>query len=110
LRLTPTTLEMPVTTIVILDIPATPATRDKVLATLEDALVETRAFDGCAGIELLVNQDQPSNFVVYERWASRAHYERYLEFRQASGFSASFRAMFPDPPVVRKFDIRKNYD
>jgi quinol monooxygenase YgiN len=99
-----------VTTIVILDIPATTETRDNVLATLEESLVETRAFDGCEGLELLINQDDSSNFVVYEHWESRAHYERYLAFRQASGFSASFRAMFPDPPVIRKFDIGKIFD
>lgn len=98
------------TTIVILDIPATPETRAEVLATLEQALVDTRAFDGCEGLELLVNQDDPANFVVYEHWASLAHYERYLAFRQSSGFSASFRAMFPDPPVIRKFDLGKNFD
>ena len=97
------------TTIVILDIPATPKIRDEVLATLEDALVVTRAFDGCEGLDLLVNQDEPANFVVYERWASRDHYERYLAFRQSSGFSSSFRAMFPDPSVIRKFDIGENF-
>ncbi len=109
-RPTATKQELRVTTIVILDIPATPQTRDKVLATLEEALVDTRAFDGCEGLELLVNQEDPANFVVWERWTSRDQYERYLAFRQASGFSASFRALFPDPPVIRKFDIGKKFD
>lgn len=95
--------------LVILDIPATTETRDAVLAALHDALPATRAFDGCEGLELLVNQDDPANIVVYERWASRAHYTAYRAFRAETGFSARFRAMFPAPPVVRVLDLERAY-
>jgi len=97
------------TTVVILDIPATPDTRDAVLAALHAALPTTRAFDGCEGLELLVNQDDPANIVVYERWASRAHYDAYRAFRAETGFSAQFRAMFPNPPIVRVLDPDRAY-
>ena len=73
--------------LVILDIPATAETRDAVLAALHEALPVTRAFDGCEGLELLVNQDDPANLVVYERWASRAHYAAYRAFRAETGMS-----------------------
>lgn len=96
-------------TIVLLDIPATDATRDAVLKCLQEALPTTRAFAGCEGLELLVNQDEKANILVYERWASRAHYDAYRAFRAETGFSASFRAMFPSPPVVRVFDIDSSY-
>ncbi len=97
------------TTIVTLDIPASAGTRDAVLATLQEALLETRAFAGCEGLELLVNQDDTANILVYERWASRAHYDAYRAFRAETGFSARFRAMFPHPPTVRVFDIDRGY-
>lgn len=97
------------TTIVILDIPATPDTRDAVLKTLTEALDETRAFEGCEGLDLIVNQDDAANILVYERWRERADYDRYRAWRQETGFSESFRAMFPDPPTVRVFDIAKLY-
>jgi|LNFM01.1.fsa_nt_gb quinol monooxygenase YgiN len=97
------------TTIVILDIPATADTRDQVLATLQEALPTTRAFDGCEGLELLVNQDDRANIVVYERWASRGHYDAYRAFRAETGFSARFRAMFPQPPIVRVLDVDRAY-
>ena len=98
------------TTIVILDIPATAQTRGAVLETLREALDDTRAFEGCEGLELLVNQDDNANIIVYERWRSRKDYDNYFAWRQKSGFSASFRALFPGAPTVRKFDIEKIYD
>lgn len=97
------------TTIVILDIPATPDTRDAVLQMLRDVLDETRAFEGCEGLELIVNQDDTANIAVYERWRSRADYDKYRAFRQETGFSAKFRAAFPNPPIVRIFDIANSY-
>jgi quinol monooxygenase YgiN len=97
------------TTIVLLDIPATDTTRDGVLNCLQEALSTTRAFEGCEGLELLVNQDDGANILVYERWASREHYNAYRAFRAETGFSASFRAMFPNPPTVRVFDIDRRY-
>ncbi|MEM7468403.1 MAG: antibiotic biosynthesis monooxygenase family protein [Pseudomonadota bacterium] len=97
------------TIIVVLDIPATAETRDAIYTTLSEALVETRRFDGNEGLELLINQEDDANIVVYERWQSREHYDRYLAFRQESGFSAKFRAMIPGTVVVRKFDIDRVY-
>ena len=97
------------TTIVILDIPATPETRDEIYRTLTGVLDETRQFDGNEGMELLVNQDDNANILLYERWQSREHYERYLAYRQESGFSAKFRALIPGTVSVRKFDIDTTY-
>lgn len=94
---------------VILDIPATPATREAVLACLKQALPTTRAYAGCEALELLVNQDDPGNVVVYEQWQSRAHYDAYRAFRAETGFSAAFRALFPNPPSVRVLDIEQTY-
>ena len=97
------------TTIVILDIPASADTRDAIYATLSEALIETRRFEGNEGLELLVNQEDGANIVVYERWRSREDYDRYLAFRQESGFSAKFRALIPGTMAVRKFDIDRVY-
>ena len=62
--------EIRVTIIAILYIPATAQTRAAVLQTLREALDDTRAFAGCEGLELLVNQDDNANFVVYKRCRS----------------------------------------
>lgn len=94
---------------VILDIPASPATREAVLACLKEALPATRAYAGCEALELLVNQDDPGNVVVYEQWTSRAHYDAYRAFRAESGFSAAFRALFAEPPIVRVLDTEHVY-
>lgn len=96
-------------TIVVPDIPATPDRRDAVLAALQKILPTTRAFDGCEGLELLVNQDDRANIVVYERWATRAHDTAQRALRAEMGFPARLRAPLPEPPGVRVFDIEGSW-
>ncbi|MGZ0220224.1 MAG: putative quinol monooxygenase [Acidimicrobiales bacterium] len=55
------------------------------LAVLKEALVETRAFDGCEAIEVYTSADAPDDVVLWETFASRAHHEAYLGWRVETG-------------------------
>jgi quinol monooxygenase YgiN len=52
---------------------------------LQEAFPETRAYDGCEDIVAYRDEQQLQRIVVVERWASRAHYERYIEWRRGQG-------------------------
>ena len=41
-------------------------------------LPDTRAYDGCQGVNLFCNQDEGPNMVLIEKWETRQHYEKYL--------------------------------
>lgn len=96
-------------TIVTLDMTASEETREQAISMLTEALDTTRQYAGCEGLELVVNQDKPNNFMLYERWSTRDHYEKYRAWRQETGFSAEFRALFPESPEIRIFDLTRTW-
>ena len=57
--------------LVLLQISAQPDKADALKAAFGGLLPDTRAYDGCEGITVHVDQDDPAKIVLLERWASR---------------------------------------
>ncbi len=77
---------MPV--VAFLDLRLRPESTVDALAVLGDVLVATRAFDGCLGVEVLVQADDAAHVVVVERWASMEADAAYRAWRAEQGASA----------------------
>lgn len=77
---------MPVT--VIAEFHAAPGKLDELIATLGTLLPETRAYDGCRGLESWLDQER-STIVLTEQWDSFDHYDRYLAWRVETGVLAA---------------------
>ena len=77
---------MPVT--VIAEFHAAPGKLDELLATLKAVLPDTRAYDGCRGLDSWLDQDR-STIVLTEQWDSFDHYDRYLARRAETGVLAA---------------------
>ena len=92
------------TTTVLLEIKAKPGTGADMVATFKSILGDTRAYDGCQGVEAFQNADDPDVVVLIERWDSRAHYEKYLGWRQETGLVDKLVAAAAEPPSIRYFD------
>ena len=90
--------------LVILEIKATPETIEEVKGTFAAILGDTRAYEGCQGVEVKENQDDPLNLVLFEKWESRAHYEKYLAWRTETGAIEAMGKMLAEPPSIRYFD------
>jgi quinol monooxygenase YgiN len=71
-------------------------------AELRAILSDTRAFDGCLGVDVLIDTADPTHLVAFERWASEEHDAAYRAWRAGDGRTnlASFLA---SPPVLTKF-------
>ena len=75
-----------------------------------EVLPETRSYKGCQWLELIVNQDDPDNLVVWERWDTRASYEAYLQWRVDKGVVSSLGSMaVRSKPDIRFYDTVKEY-
>lgn len=72
---------------------------------LENALKETRRFEGLIGLEVYAEQGSDTVLII-EKWKSKAHNERYREWRKTSGFGAVVGPYVTGPSVVRYFDPR----
>ena len=91
-------------TIVLLEIQVKPEAVDEMKAFLQRILPDTRAYDGCQGVDIYSNLDGTGNLVFYQRWDSRQHYEKYLAWRTAIGTATQLRAMAASPPRIRYFE------
>ncbi len=89
---------------VILEVTAAAGKAEELLSTFGAILGDTRGYEGCQGVEVVVNQDDPANMVLLERWDSRAHYEKYLGWRQERGDLDALGQMLAGPPSIRYFD------
>ena len=80
---------------------------DEFVEICKSAYPVTRAYDGCQGINLTLNVDDPKNYVMTEIWDSKEHYEQYLAFRTEDGNVDAINAMSEECPVIRIFDINE---
>ena len=89
---------------VILDVQAKPECADKLKATFEAILPDTRSYAGCNEVKVLVNQDDPANLILLEKWQTRADYEAYVAWRSEQGTMESLRALMATAPSIRYYD------
>jgi quinol monooxygenase YgiN len=82
-----------------------PDVLDRLKASLPRVFPETRAFDGCLGIQAYINDENECNIVFIEHWKSKAHYERYLAWRTETGVVAGLERAMQEPPTIRCFDL-----
>ena len=71
-------------------------------AELHAILSDTRAFDGCLGVEVLIDAADPTHVVVVERWASEERDAAYRAWRAGDG-RTNLAAFLASPPVLTKF-------
>jgi len=67
--------------ITMLDVTFRSGATEEGLSALVTALVDTRAFAGCQGLEVLLDRSDPSKVRVLERWESLEHDLAYRDWR-----------------------------
>ena len=90
---------------IILEIQAKKGTGNDLLATMKGILPETRNYDGCIGLNVYQNQDDSDVMVLVENFESKAHYEKYLAWREETGVLQKLGAALEGPPSIRFFDL-----
>ncbi len=90
--------------VVLLEIQVKPEAVNEVKAFLKHVLPDTRAYAGCQGIDIYGNADDAGNLVFYERWDSRAHYQKYLAWRTETGVLDQLGAKLAAPPKIRYYE------
>ncbi len=71
---------------------------------LAEIFPDTRAFDGCRGIDAYFNTADTGNMVLVEHWDSQAQFEKYLAWRTETGVMDRLAAMLAGPPSIRYFE------
>ncbi|WP_104136990.1 MULTISPECIES: putative quinol monooxygenase [unclassified Cryobacterium] len=71
---------------------------------LRDILTGTRAFDGCLGVDVLVDAEDPSHLILLERWASAEADAAYRAWRAGAG-ATELGSLLASAPQVSQFEI-----
>ncbi|GAA4725400.1 antibiotic biosynthesis monooxygenase [Nocardioides endophyticus] len=82
-----------------------PEALDDARTVVRRALKETRAFDGNLGVNVLVDRDDRSHWILYERWESQEHNDAYHEFRAGPGVITDLGPLLAGPPAHGWFTI-----
>ncbi|MFV0494368.1 putative quinol monooxygenase [Mycobacterium sp.] len=92
---------MPVT--VILELRFTPESISAGSDVMSRALADTRAFDGNLRTDVLVDEDDPAHWLIYEVWESVEHDEAYRRFRAGPGKLTELAPLLAAPPVKTRY-------
>ena len=91
------------TTLVTLECTVRADCMDKLIAFMQQVMPDTRNYDGCQSINPYLNEDNRTILMV-EYWDSKAHYEKYLAWRQETGTLDELAEMIEGPPTIRFFE------
>ena len=89
---------------VLLDLTAKQGSMEDLKKVFVDILPDTRKYEGCEGLDVKINNDEPDNLVIVERWQSRPHYEKYFAWRQETGLIDRLGPLLGAPPNIRYLD------
>jgi quinol monooxygenase YgiN len=81
-----------------------PGRADELISRLGRVLPDALKHEGCDGVWVRRNRDDPTNVISLSQWTTRSHYERYLAWRTKSGVRESLEEMLTEPMAIRYFD------
>ena len=66
-------------------------------------LQKTRAFDGNARTDVLIDEDDDAHWLIYEIWDTVEHDEAYRSFRAGEGKIVDLPGLLAEPPVKKRY-------
>lgn len=91
------------TLIALLDLTFKPESLADARALLRTVLADTRAFEGCLGVDVWVDEENEAHVIAYERWESVEADAKYREFRAGPGAITELPALLAERPSLTKF-------
>jgi quinol monooxygenase YgiN len=92
---------MPIT--VMLELHLKPESVSAARDVMRRALVDTRAFDGNLGTDVLVDQEDEAHWIISERWQTVEHDEAYRSFRAGEGQITELPPLLAAPAVKTRY-------
>ncbi|MEM9023919.1 MAG: putative quinol monooxygenase, partial [Bacteroidota bacterium] len=89
---------------VIIEVHTQEGKAEALLEVLKQILPETSKHEGFISIDTLQQQDAPNTIIMAEVWASKAHYEAYLQWRTDRGDMDALASFLAEPPSIRYFE------
>jgi quinol monooxygenase YgiN len=92
---------------VTLELPAKPDRVSEFLHVMREALVDTRAYEGCKSVETFVEESTGSVLLV-ELWETAEHQQAYMKWRIETGLMDAIGEFLSGAPEARTFSIKSD--
>lgn len=92
---------------VFLDLRLTPEGVNRAPAMLREILADTRAFEGCEGVDVLIDHQDPTHLILVERWASTEADAAYRQWRATDG-ATQLGTLLASAPTSSSFETATN--
>ena len=69
------------------------------------AAKDTRAFDGSAGVRVIVDENDPAHVIVIEQWDTESHDAAYQAWRAGDGLPTDIIGMLAQPATTTHFTV-----
>ena len=92
---------------VTLELPAKSDRVSEFLDVMREALLDTRAYEGCESVETFVEESTGSVLLV-ELWETAEHQQAYMKGRMETGLMDAIGGFLSAPPVARTFSIKSD--
>jgi quinol monooxygenase YgiN len=73
--------------------------------TVRESLELARGFEGNLGIDVLVDQADPTRWLLIERWESEEADSAYRAYRVEKGVTSALGPLLAGAPEVVKYDV-----
>ncbi len=70
---------------------------------IHQTLQATRAFEGCLGVDVLMDTDDPTHIVLLEQWDSLESDAAYRAWRSTPDGASDLRTILAGPPRLTRF-------
>jgi quinol monooxygenase YgiN len=93
---------------VLLTMKTKPGRASELLAIFREILPDTRAREGCLGVDVVRDLDDPDSILLIQEWAERSNHESYRAWRAEQGTSALFAHLIAEPATLRYCEQRRD--
>ncbi len=87
----------------LLDLTLKPESVADAPAVIRETLKATRAFDGCLGVEVLMDAEDETHVVLLEQWDSLESDAAYRAWRATPDGASDLRTLLASAPRLTKF-------
>ncbi|MDO9398229.1 MAG: antibiotic biosynthesis monooxygenase family protein [Herbiconiux sp.] len=75
-------------------------------AIIQGTLEVTRSRPGSLGVDITVDVDDPTHYLIVERWEDLAADDAYRAFRASPEGASELRTIVAEPPVLTRTELR----
>ena len=91
--------------IVIVNISAKNESLEELKKYFNEILPDTRSFEGCQGVQLYENKEDPTKLTIHAKWTSEETQKKYIAWRMETGEFDKLSSMLSEPLSMQLYDI-----